>query len=179
MFKYVKSLLREKLYFIFFYIRTPLAVAWGGGGGGAGSIVLPTWICWRFTFHHLPLTPPSGRRDQIMLIKSFFRYFSLYWSLDIHITHSSQAKRGDRCHAARPLSSWRYVRPLQWLWVNWLVRLATGALASWRGLVRTRLGGPSHSSVIGKSRAVTDGETLTPHYPRVKCKHMNQANLWW
>ena len=97
-----------------------------------------------------------------MLIKSFFRFFSFYWSLDIHITHSSQAERGDRCHAARPLNSWRYVRPLQWLWVNWLVRLATGALASWRGLVRTRLSGPSHSSVIGKSRAVTDGETLTP-----------------
>ena len=95
-----------------------------------------------------------------MLIISFFRYFSLYWSLEIHIT---QAERGDRCHAARPLSSWRYVCPLQWLWVNWLVRLATGALASWRGLVRTRLGGPLHSSMIGKSRAVTDGETLTPH----------------
>ena len=29
--------------------------------------------------------------------------------------------------------------------------------------------------MIGKSRAVTDGETLTPHYPRVKCKRMNQA----
>ena len=38
----------------------------------------------------------------MMLIKSFFRYFSFYWSLDIHITHSSQAERGDRCHAARP-----------------------------------------------------------------------------
>ena len=102
-----------------------------------------------------------------------------WWIDHIHITHSSQAEHGDRCHAARPLSSWRYVRPLQWLWVNWLMHLATGALASWRGLVRTRLGGPSHSSVIGKNGSVTDGETLTPHYPRVKCKRMNQANLCW
>ena len=39
-----------------FNVRSPI---WVGGG----SIVLPTWICWRFTFHHLPLTPPSGRRD--------------------------------------------------------------------------------------------------------------------
>ena len=40
------------------------------------------------------------------------------------------------------------------------MRLAAGGLASWRGLVRTGLGGPRHSSMIGKSRAVTNGETL-------------------
>ena len=46
-------------------------------------------------------------------------YFSLYWSLDIHITHSSQAERGDRCDASKPLSSRRNVRLLQWQRVNW------------------------------------------------------------
>ena len=96
-----------------------------------------------------------------MLIKSFFRYFSLYWSLDIHITHGSQAERGDWCHAARPLSSWRTsVRFSGFELTGWCASLQTRS--SGRGLVRTRLDDPRHLSMIGKSRAVMDGGALTP-----------------
>ena len=36
-----------------------------------------------------------------------------------------------------------------------------------------------HSSVVGKTEQSRTGETLTPHYTRVKCKRMNQANSVW
>ena len=43
-----------------------------------------------------------------------------------------------------------------------VARLAESVLDSWRRLIRTRLAGPGHSSVVGKAEQSRTGETLTP-----------------
>ena len=45
----------------------------------------------------------TGLNNAHLIILQVF--LTLFSSLDIHITHCSQAERGDWCHAARPLSS--------------------------------------------------------------------------